>query len=176
MPSAPQKAWKPIFFREIDKRARLAKLRDLSRTTLQKDDLELRLWIGFGLIPLEGVIMKKRNGQWSALHLRSISPHLSRRDYQKPLAAPKSGWEPLWQHLVRDGILTLPDSSELKDEVLARDGESFVIEVNQGGAYQTYMYSNPHLQKWSEAKKIIEIVQTILNEFDINRPLLGRTS
>ncbi len=177
MPSIThEKAWEPIFFEEINERAKLAKLGNLRRATLPKDDLELRVWIGFGVIPLEGIIIRRRSGRWSALHLRSLTPHLARHNYEKALGVPKSGWDPLWQHLVREGILTLPDSSELKDDVLVMDGESFVIEVNKGGSYRTYKYSNPDLQKWPEAKRITEIVQTILNEFDIHRPLLKATS
>lgn len=167
-----KKAWEPIFFKEINRRARLAKLSDLRRANLSKDDIELRVWIGFGLIPLEGFIIKKRHGQWSALLLRSISPHLARHDYQQTLLAPKSGWEPFWQRLIEKGVLTLPDSIELEGGVTVPDGESFVVETNTGGSYRTYLYSNPHLQKWPEARTITEIVQSLLDEFGIPRKLL----
>jgi len=167
-----KKPWEPVFFKEINERARLAKLSDLRRANLPKDDIELRVWIGFGLIALEGFIIKRRHGQWSALLLRSIGPHLARRDYQQILPVPKSGWEPFWQHLVEKGVTTLPDSSELEGKVTALDGESFVVEVNWGGSYRTYLYSNPHLQKWPEARTITEIVQSILDEFGIPRKLL----
>lgn len=166
-----EKMWEPIFFREIDKRAKLARLKPLRRTILPKDDVELRVWIGFGLIPLEGIIIKKSQGQWSAKHLRSISPRLARSDYSQVLTAPKSGWASFWQQVAEKGVFTLPDSSELTDEVLAFDGESYVVETNREGAYRTYHYNNPALQQWPEARKIIEIVQSILDEFGIQRKL-----
>ncbi|MGH9961007.1 MAG: hypothetical protein ACREBC_28455, partial [Pyrinomonadaceae bacterium] len=68
-------------------------------------------------------------------------------------------------------VLTLPDSSQLKDEVIAVDGESFVVEINMNASYRTYSYSNPHFQKWPEAKLMIRIAQTILEEFNIERRL-----
>lgn len=159
-------------FEEINKRAKLAKLGNLRRVSLPEDDLELRVWIGFGVIPLEGFVIKRSSGRWLSTHLRSISPRLARRDYQRTLQAPKSGWEPFWQHLTNEGVLTLPDSSELKGEILAADGESFVVEVKRGNSYRTYRYSNPDLQQWPEAKSILGIVQTVLDEFDVQRRLL----
>jgi hypothetical protein len=44
------------------------------------------------------------------------------------------------------------------------DGVSYVVEINQNHRYRTYHYGNPKEQKWPEAKKIIEIVQTLSDE------------
>jgi hypothetical protein len=171
-PPVRRKAWEPFYFEEINKRVKLAKLDDLRKIILPKDDLELRVWIGFGAIPLEGIIIKKRDGQWSAIHLRSRNPRLSHLNYNQTLSPPKSGWDTFWHSLVEKGTLTLPDSSELKDKKLAFDGESFVVEINKEGSYRTYLYENPAIQKWPEAKKVINIVQGILDEFNIQRVLV----
>lgn len=173
-PRTPNSDWIPIFFEEINGRAKIARLRDLRLALLPNDDLELRVWIGFGLIPLEGFVIKRSSGQWSGVHIRSISPRLARRDYQRPLPSPKSGWESFWKRLTDEGALTLPDSSQLKDEVITVDGESFVVEINMNKAYRTYRYSNPHLQKWPEAKKMIRIAEIIIDEFNIERRLLAQ--
>jgi hypothetical protein len=48
----PKESWEPIFFREIDKRAKMAELRSL-RSVLPDDDLEARLWIESGPFGLD---------------------------------------------------------------------------------------------------------------------------
>ena len=104
--------WKPFFFREINERARLAKLKDLRTAVLRNYDLELRLWIGFGPVALKGFVLKRRGSTWSATYLRSINRSVARNDYQKILAGPKSGWEGLWKRLDDNGVLTLPGATE----------------------------------------------------------------
>jgi len=58
-------AWQPIFFEEINNRAKFAKLASLRKVSLPEDDLELRIWIGFGAIPLEGFVIKRRSSRWA---------------------------------------------------------------------------------------------------------------
>ena len=157
--------WEAVFFREINERSKLARLENLRTVVLQNGDLELRVWIGFGPVSLKGFVINKRGSAWSATYLRSINPSVSSDDYQKILAAPKSGWEGLWKRLSDDGVLTLPGSSESG----WLDGESFVVEIKTGRTYRTYMYNNPEFKKSPEGRKIIEIVQTIRDEFDVPR-------
>ena len=155
--------WEAIFFPEINERARLAKLTDLRGTLLKKNDLELRIWIGFGPVALKGFVLKRQNSIWSATYLRSINRLVVRNDYQKILAAPKSGWEALWKRLENDGVLTLPGATESS----VQDGESFVVEIKTDSSYRTYMYNNPVAKGSPDGRNIIEIVQTIWEEFDI---------
>lgn len=169
----PNANWEPIFFEEINERAKVAKLTNLRSTVLPNDDLELRVWIGFGLSPLEGFVIERTSGRWAAVHLRPIHRQLPRYSYQNTLTAPKSGWEQLWHRLVNEGVLTLPDSSELKDEVRVRDGESYVVEINMSKFYRTYRYGNPHLQKWPEAKGMVRIAEILYEEFGIKRRALS---
>ncbi|HKC64296.1 MAG TPA: hypothetical protein VKB86_11695 [Pyrinomonadaceae bacterium] len=163
----PDDGWVSIFFESINKRANIAKLSSL-RTALPKDDLEVRVWGGFGLTPLEGFILKRTDGQWSAIHLKGISKKLPPSEYQKNMEAPKSGWESCWQRLVDAGILTLPDASEVKKcEVLAFDGFSYVVEINMNNTYRTYMYDNPIYAKCDEAKQMLKIGKIIDEEFGL---------
>lgn len=164
-------SWRAIFFKEINRRAKLAGLHRLDSATLAGDDLEVRVWIGFGLLPLQGFVFARKGGRWSGLHLLPVSPGLSRRNYQQALTSPNSGWDELWNRLTREGILTLPDSSQLKNEVVVFDGEHFVVEIRANGTYRTYRYSNPEVQKWPEAKHMIRIVEIIFAEFSIQRRL-----
>ena len=68
------------------------------------------------------------------------------------------------------GILTLPDSSTLPNEVGVCDGIGYVVEINDGGRYRTYCYSNPQSQIWPEAEKIIAIIKAFDDEFKHQLP------
>lgn len=161
--------WEPSFFEQIDKRAQKAGLTDLRAAMLDNGDLEVRVWIGFGLDPLKGFVFKRGSGHWEATYLRPIDPESSVGNYQQKLPPPKSGWNQFWDQLIAKGILTLPDSSELGDEDMFPDGESNVVEVNTNRTYRTYKYGIPEYQKWPEAKSVVEITEIIFNEFGIKK-------
>lgn len=163
----PQDAWEKIFFAEINKRAQIANLRDLRSTVLPEKDLQARVWIGFGLWAVEGFVIRRDGGNWSALHLENILPDSPKGIRQKELQAPKSGWENFWKRIVDEDVLTLPDSSEFKNEKLIEDGTSFVVETNINGTYRTYHYNNPDWQEFKEAKQMIKIGNIIAEEFDL---------
>src|SRR5712691_4298825 len=61
----PKNTWEPIFFKEINQRARTANLKNLRAGPLPNGDLEVRVWIGFGLTALEGFDLKRSAGYWS---------------------------------------------------------------------------------------------------------------
>lgn len=162
----PKDTWEPIFFKSIDERARIANLKTL-RAFLPDNDLEVRVWHGFGLTALEGFVLKSAAGEWSAIHLDGIHPNLPRRDYEKRLQTPKSGWELCWRRLEEAGILTLPDASAIGCSAMINDGMSYVVEFNSKGTYRTYLYDNPSYAKCNEAKQMIKIGNIISEEFDI---------
>jgi len=58
---------------ETDRVATLAGLGKLGSSSLGNDDVEVRVWFGFGLFPLEGFVMSRRAGWWSAFHLKADS-------------------------------------------------------------------------------------------------------
>ncbi|MFL6228258.1 MAG: hypothetical protein ACJ741_05730 [Pyrinomonadaceae bacterium] len=163
----PKDTWEPIFFEEINKRAKVAKLHDLRSTALPGDDLEIRVWKGFGLSPLEGLVLKRTSGRWSALHLAGIRRGMTPSEYQQQLSLPKSGWDSFWKRMTEEGILILPDSSELKGEKRIEDGVSYVVEINTDHTYRTYYYGNPDWQTWKEAKQMMKISNIIAAEFGL---------
>ena len=162
----PKEVWVPIFAESINERARIAKLPTL-RAALPTGDLELRIWNGFGKAPLEGFVLRRSSGQWSAIHLRSIRANVPKEAYQGELAAPKSGWEACWSKLVELGIVTLPDAAEVQCSTMVEDGMSYVVEINYENNYRTYMYDNPSYSECEQAKKMIEIGNTIAEEFNL---------
>ncbi len=163
----PNSSWEPSYFELINERAKMANLPNLRSTVLPPDDLEVRVWIGFGLSPLEGFVIKRSSGRWSGMHLKSINSRFPNRNYQQVLHQPKSGWDNLWKRLTNEGILALPDSSQLGKEVVFPDGESYVVEVNTNNTYRTYRYGAPERQSWAEAKRMLNIVAVLNQEFNI---------
>lgn len=164
----PNADWVEIFFEEIDERTKVAKFKQLRSTILPDDDLEVRVWIGFGLSPLEGFILRRTKGRWSGLYVPPFDPEAVCAIPTRSIT-PKSKWSQLWERLTSEGILVLPDSSELGNVIPAPDGESCVVEINFGGRYRAYEYGNPTDQKAPEAKRIAAIVETLFKEFGIER-------
>jgi hypothetical protein len=160
----PKDTWEPIFFEAIDERAKLTNLKTL-RTPLPDDDLEVRVWHGFGLTALEGFVLKRTAGQWSAIHLDGITRRVASPESQRTLHEPKLGWDACWQRLQDAGILNLPDSAAIGCSAMINDGMSYVVEYNYKGTYRTYLYDNPDYAKCNEAKRVIQIGNLIAEEF-----------
>jgi hypothetical protein len=165
--SKPNSDWERIYFEEINERARVARLPNLRTLVLPGGDLEVRVWNGFGVSALEGFVMKRSSGKWSAMQLDGIYSGLPRNKYQVKLQIPKSGWKECWKRLVDTGLLTLPDASQLGDEPHVTDGTSYVVEYKVDGNYRTYRYSNPEYHDRDEAKQMLEISNIIYEEFGI---------
>lgn len=161
----PDAGWEPIFFRSINERAAVSKLNDLRSTVLTGDNLEVRVWCGFGVTALTGYVIKRAGAKWSALKLAPVNPNspVSRTDF--PIT-PKADWPTLWKRLTDNGILTLPDSSRLPGDITLRDGVSYVVEINMNLTYRTYMVRSPEHAKTHEAAQMIEIVRILQQEFD----------
>ena len=166
----PKETWEPIYFKAIDERAAIARLPSLRHAALPKDDLETRLWIGFGLTALRGFDLKRSAGHWQATYLQGINPGLPRSEYQITLRPPKSGWEGLWRRLSDKGLLSLPDARSVGCESDVLDGVSYVVENSIDRSYRTYMYDNPQFAKCKEAKQMIEIVNIFDDEFEPQLP------
>lgn len=162
----PQEGWEPIFFKAIDARAKKANLPSL-RAPLAEGDLEVRVWGGFGLTPLEGFRLKHTSSRWSAAYLGSPFHGKQREEYQRELAQPKSGWEGAWNRLVGLGILELPDAESAGCSAGINDGYSYVVETNFERVYRTYLYDNPNFSKCAEAKRMLSIAAAIADEFGL---------
>ena len=165
----PAGEWEEHAFRTINKRTDTANLPSLRSVNLPNEDLEVRLWVGFGISGEDGIILRRSSNQWSALYLHGSFDRYPPANYQKQrnLGAPKSGWENLWQRLVGAGILTLPDAPAIGCNPLMLDGVRYVVEINMNKTYRTYMYANPQYAKCSEAKRMIEISDFLIDEFGL---------
>ena len=158
----------PLFPETINERAEAANLPPLKSKDLNGNNLEFRVWVGFGMKPLEGFVIKRADGRWEGMFLESMNA-TTKPPYVRELSSPKSGWNQLWSLPVDSSLLSLPDSSQLKDEIGIRDGTSYVVEVKKDGIYRTYAYLNPDYQRWQEAKQVLRIADILYGEFGIKR-------
>ena len=138
-----------------------------SRVALPKDDLELRVWHGFGLTLLEGFVLRRRAGRWSAVHLDGIHSKLPGSQYQRQLPAPKSDGMKFGASWSTKVSQTLPNIEEIGCARYYPDGMSYVVELNYELTYKTYMYDNPVTAKCDEAKRMIDIGNFIAAEFGV---------
>lgn len=152
----PKATWEPIFFESIDALSKRVDWKPLRSLDLGDDGFELRVWVGFGLMPLQGKRIRRVGKEWTGyIVIDGMGEKNLTYNHEFPLGPE---WENEWKKIKELGILTLPDSSNLPDEVGVLDGVSYVVEYSDGSHYRTYMYGNPSFQKWPEAKKVIEII------------------
>lgn len=160
----PNSRWEQIFFKTIDKTTKLGGLEELRKTSLRGDDVEVRVWRGFGLGDLEGIILKRINNQWKAFHVKADDYAEPQQTEVKELNPPKCGWECFWKNLTEQGLLTLRDPSETNCEDSGIDGTSYVVEINQNKIYRTYQMREDG--KCSGVQQMEEIDYLIGEEFD----------
>jgi len=158
----PTASWEPIFYESINALTKEVHWTPLRETKLETNEIVVRIWIGFGLSPLQCFSLQHNGTNWSGFHAQE------KYDGQPLLLSPLTNtisWSSLWDQLVALGILTLPDSSSLPDKQLVLDGVSYVVEIRRHDFYRTYEYGNPKSQHWPEAKKIIKIVEILYSNF-----------
>jgi hypothetical protein len=165
----PKASWEPIFFREIDKRAKKAKLPSL-RSALPDEDLEARFWHETGSLGMDGIIIRRRSGAWSGTYIHGISRDPNFKQYDEQMPQPRSGWDLAWKRLVEAGLLTLPDASQIGCFLGGGlDMPGFVFETNVNKTYRTYMYQYREPAACEEAKQIAKLVDILTDEFNLHR-------
>lgn len=162
------KRWEKVFFKEIDKRIENTTIISLHDKLLSPNSKEVRLWIGFDLQPLKGVILENIDDNWTAKYIPPINdiPESSKKSYL--MLTPKSGWASFLARLENSDIFTLPDASEIGDDNIIGDARSIVIEIKTSDSYRNYMYNDLDTAKSEEAKKVLEITNSVSEELGIS--------
>ncbi|MEP7043517.1 MAG: hypothetical protein ABI843_10675 [Dokdonella sp.] len=81
-------------------------------------------------------------------------------------------WKTIYRKLVREGLWTLPDESELpKPKFTLSDGSSIVVELRDGKSYRTYQYSNPLMLEGVAAEHAYALMRI---SGDITGPVFAR--
>jgi len=151
----------------IDQLTSLSNLAELRKVRLRKGDIEVRVWRGFGLGLLEGVLIKREGGEWYGLHIREIIDQYAEVQSVAlvQLSGPNGGWESFWGKLVDKGLLQFPLTPENECERKYIDGILYVVEINQNGTYRNYQYLEG-AEECRESKQMTEIGEIIGLEFD----------
>ena len=168
----PNAQWEPLYFKLINKTTKLAEFEELRKTNLEKNDIEIRVWRGFGLGSLEAVILKRTNAQWTAFHLKANHYDEPEQVNLTKLDQPKSGWNSFWDNIVQKGILTLRDQSESGCDPETIDGTGYVVEINQNKVYRTYKIDE---RKCKGIQQMEEIAEIIGEEFDSGQEICKTT-
>jgi hypothetical protein len=142
----------------------------LRTVVLPENDLEVRFWYE-GMEIIYGVVIRRMGQQWSANWIYQTVDSKPSSTRMVLLDPPKSGWDVLWNKLVDAGILTLPDSPHPRCSSGALDGVGYIVETNVNRTYRTYMYGNPRLMKCPEAKQMVQLEQTLGDEFSLHSRL-----
>lgn len=140
-----------------------AGLYDLSVVTLPKGVTEVRIWHNIARYGFFGTIIQRRpNAFYGAQVARpEWGPPDQCRGWAEAIE-PCVAWETLWQLLMDQGILDLPDATDLDGvELPIEDGQSYTVEVQIEGRYRTYEYSSPEHRPWPEARRM-EAIASIL--------------
>lgn len=130
---------------------------------------EVRVWVGFDLQPLSGVLLRQGNGDSKAKYVPPLAT--APATYQESLLAlppPASGWDALWERLEGLGIYTLPDATEIDALNIYPDAKAVVIEIKTPDSYRFYMYNGLDTATAPEAKKVLDILRTLSEEFGIS--------
>jgi hypothetical protein len=164
------KTWEKIFFREITERINGSEIKNLRDIEISPNSIEVRIWVGFDLSPLRGLILRQNNGEWTALYVPPIDSSDLPRLRPYLLQPPKSGWESLWERLKSLEILTLPDATEIGlDDKSTFDSRGVVIEIKTKDSYRTYLYFGLNWEKRTEEqRKVFEICNTLSEEFGLH--------
>ncbi len=170
IPDTPIGSAKPIFHDTIDERTKKAGIGRLRNLTISEDDIEIRIWRGFGLTTLEGFVMRRIRNTWSAIHLDEDYKDGRFIQNSSGLKDPVRGWEAVWRSLNEHHILSLPNAEDINCSARYNDGISYVVEIKKGDNYRTYLYDNPSApfeNRCKEADEILAISAIISKDFGI---------
>jgi hypothetical protein len=168
----PNEIWVRVFFeaadlssKPINELTREAKLPNLRTTLLPENDLEVRIWNGFGAEgKVHGIFLRRSNNKWAVIRLYSPGKDLNIQ-YSETRREARSGSNNAWSRLVSAGILTLQDAPEVECGEIGKDAEAYVIEVNANQTYRTYHSASPETATCEQAKQLLKIVDIIAEEF-----------
>ena len=161
----------------LDGEMRRFGLPSLRKVEVADDDLEMRIWVGFGYPTLSGFILERKENKWSASYLPQ---------YQKSKEAPKPslitldrpviGWDKLWSRLEEQDIMAEYENDTEKFSFNAQggvfevftDSTSVLVEVLIHNRHRYYSYHAPCYSKAKGAKKLLKAVKVLEENFKIN--------
>ena len=186
-----QYTWESFHYKYINKFAKAVKWPSLREVFVPSGSLEVRIWINQVWGGNQVLRICRHNDKWMGFYTNEMYNEIKfindegEREMENNdtktinhsflpvlILTPQTNWENIWNKVEALGILTLPDSSMLPSGVFVdmTEGTVYVIEINDGVQYWTYMYNKPQNKEWPEAKKFIQIIETLYNELKQSLP------
>jgi hypothetical protein len=164
--------WEKIAFRYINARLAAGDIPALRNLELSEGSEEIRLWVGFDNSPIRGLILRKDNGESTALYIQPLTAPKAGSESTVQLQMPKNGWDNLWTKLDQLHFRELPDATEIGlEHNKYLDMRTVVVEVNSQGRYRTYhlfALEVPAEQKYPAVRNIREICALLSDEFGVD--------
>lgn len=126
-------------------------IRPLSELVLPEGTSEVRAWF-YGCV-LHGVLISRAGDQWAAAGLVNTNEFVA--------LEPVGTWPALWDRLLAEGLLSLPDEKELGPLRLTTHPTSYKVEIHRGGRYREYEWTNPGLRSEPEARAVLRIARIL---------------
>ncbi len=154
--------------RRIAARAGLEKLQTL---ILDPDDLEVRLWAGFGLFGEWGYVLRRENGLWIPLFIQEEEQPRNLGAFRISIERPAAryaksdvNWSDVWDQLIEAEILEINSGVNR----LGFDGFHVVLEVHLGDTYRTFVFNFPNGRETLDDRRIMNIHNIIAEAFGLN--------
>lgn len=167
----PVALWHLRLLKDIDKVTKKANLTSLRTKELPKSDFEVRIWFMPGPLGTDGLVLNRTQNIWVASYVHGLRAKHGSDEGLKNLPMPKSGWDTAWGRLVDAGLLTIVDASELNCDDAGKDTIVYFVETNVNGTYRPYSYSNLDAAKCEDAKKMIQVLKVLNEEFGLDWPI-----
>lgn len=161
-------------------RALRAGLLDIDQEKLSATDIEIRVWekILLSKNTPSAIIIRKRNGVWSALRLESDSYSLgwlgevldkllgvqTGTSEDNCVVVPKHSWDILYEKLVNTGFLTLTNDSISYKNNGVMDGVVYLVEIRCGAITNRFVCDNPEYFEFSGKKKFFDGLNVLSTE------------
>jgi hypothetical protein len=153
--------------RETDRQLSAVGILPLRTENRPADSFEVRVWKGWGMRGTKGIILRRPRGRWIASLVSIPSSGRFSRPTIQVLQAPHSGWEVVWQALIENRILDLPDDSEVGEVEPFEDSEQIVVDLLINSDHRTYSYNAPCYSEVDEGRNVKRIVEILGREFDV---------
>ena len=163
------------------KKAQAVNLERLDKKSILDGSKEIRIWIGFGLVSPEHLLVLNINkygmisGKKVLIYNRDPDNWKDKEDSLEEFLESLYSycdvigtfnyiescgvlhneiydWSKIYEKLNQLNVWTLPDESALpKPEIMILDGLSIIVELREGNSYRAYSYGNPGFRKDNEA-------------------------
>ena len=164
-PPQPDTATASFFLDVVREIAAGLGLSDLAQSQSAPSDLEVRLWHGFGLFGVHGLIVTRQGPRWSAITVTPGPPQMhppTRVRYISSRLADTVSWATTWAAVQQLGLERLPPVPLRDPTIMVNDGNSYVMEWRDGNRYRTAVYGNPQVFKTADDTLMQAIADSLL--------------